>query len=56
MATAAAPGGGYPTLFDSIYHAMALERGGVFVTADRKHVDRTRSFGGVMLLSEWAGG
>jgi len=32
---------------------MAIERGGTFVTADRKHVEKTRAFGSVQLLSDW---
>lgn len=43
-----------PQLEDSIYHAMAIERGGTFVTADRKHVEKTRQFGHVMALAELA--
>lgn len=46
-------GRGHPGLEDSIYHAVAIERGGTFVTADRKHVEKTRAFGGVRLLSDW---
>lgn len=48
-----APGGGYPTLFDSIYHAIAIERGGTFVTADSRHVAKTSHLNHVMLLSDW---
>lgn len=48
-----AQGGGYPTLFDSIYHAMAIERGGTFLTADRRHVEKTAHLGHVTLLSDW---
>ncbi len=53
ITTSKAPGGGFPTLFDSIYHAMAIERGGTFVTADVKHVGKTRHLGHVLALSEW---
>ena len=53
IATTKSAIGGYPTLFDSIYHAMAIERGGTFVTADRKHVEKTRKFGNVILLEDW---
>ncbi|MFI0842651.1 type II toxin-antitoxin system VapC family toxin [Mesorhizobium sp. IMUNJ 23232] len=47
------PVGGYPTLFDSIYHAMAIQRGGMFVTADARHVAKAGQFGHVTLLADW---
>ena len=53
ICTARAPTGGYATLIDSIYHAMAIERGGTFVTADRRHVDKTAHLGHVILLADW---
>jgi hypothetical protein len=43
---------GYPALNDSIYHAMAIERGGVFVTADRRHFAKSKQFGSVVLLAD----
>lgn len=42
-----------PQLRDSIYHAMAIERAGTFVTADARHVEKTRHLGHVLALSEW---
>jgi len=53
IATTRSPIGGYPTLFDSIYHAMAIERNGTFITADRRHAEKTRNFGSVLLLADW---
>ena len=53
IARTAAPGGGYPTLFDSIYHAMAIERSGLFVTADKRHFAKAKQFGSVMMLTDW---
>lgn len=53
IATSAAPGGGYPTLFDSIYHAMAISRGGTFVTADTRHLGKAGHLGAVALLADW---
>jgi len=53
IATTRAPGGGYPTLFDSIYHAMAIGRGGTFLTADEKHIRLTENHGHVTRLSDW---
>jgi predicted nucleic acid-binding protein len=53
IARSRAPGGGYPALFDSIYHAMAIERGGTFVTADERHFRKAKQFGRVIMLSDW---
>lgn len=47
---------GYPGLQDSIYHAMAIERGGTFVTADARHVTRAGQYGHVLLLADWRPG
>lgn len=44
---------GYPSLYDSIYHAMAIEKGGVFITADKRHYAKTKQFGHIGLLSDW---
>lgn len=46
-------GRGHPGLEDSIYHATAIERGGIFVTADRKHVEKAHAFGSIQLLADW---
>lgn len=43
----------YPALQDSIYHAMAIRRGGIFITADRRHVAKAKQFGNVVLLADW---
>ena len=53
IATSGSAKAGYPALEDSLYHALALEMGGLFVTADRKHVAKTKEFGGIQLLSDW---
>jgi len=47
------PNSGFPSIYDSIYHALALDAGGVFITADKRHVAKTHQHGGVMLLSDW---
>lgn len=47
---------GYPALNDSIFHSMAIERGGLFVTADKRHVARAKRFGSVILLADWRPG
>lgn len=53
IATSVAADKGHPTLFDSIYHAMAIERGGTFVTADQRHFAKAKQFGSVVLLADW---
>ncbi len=44
---------GFPTFYDSSYHALAVTSGGVFLTADKRHVAKTVTFGSVVLLYEW---
>jgi predicted nucleic acid-binding protein len=56
IAMTRAPIGGYPALYDSIYHAMAIERAGTFVTADARHVAKTAHLGHVRLLADWRPG
>lgn len=53
IAQTRAPGGGYPALFDSIYHAIAIRLGGTFVSADIKHIARCIGFGSIMSLADW---
>ena len=38
------------TLYDAAYHAVALELGGVFVTADERYVRRAAAAGGISSL------
>jgi predicted nucleic acid-binding protein len=39
--------------YDAAYHAVALSRGGVFVTADERYVRRAASAGRVSSLRDW---
>ena len=41
-------------LFDTLYHAVALERGGVLVTADGRYARKARHLGSVIELREWS--
>lgn len=41
------------SFYDAAYHATALVRGGVFVTADERYVRRASQAGGVAALSRW---
>ena len=47
------PKSGFPTFYDSSYHALAMVSGGVFLTADKRHAAKTSSFGSVALLDNW---
>ena len=44
---------GYPSIYDSTYHAMAISYGGVFVTTDKRHIAKAKHHGHVVLLQEW---
>ena len=44
---------GFPSMYDSIYHALAIESKGFFVTADRRHFARAEKFSHISLLSGW---
>lgn len=56
IATTGSKSAGYPGLQDSVYHAMAIERGGTFVTADTRHVAKAGEYGHVSLLADWRPG
>ena len=45
------PKSGYPELTDSLYHALAILNGAVFVTNDKKHVSKVKQFGHIQKLS-----
>ena len=53
MAENGHPKSGFPSVYDAAYHVMAISDGGVFVTADKKHVAKTRPFGHVCLLGDY---
>ncbi|EAR21295.1 type II toxin-antitoxin system VapC family toxin [Nitrococcus mobilis] len=40
-------------LFDTAYHALALEWGATLVTADRRYYRKARALGGVRDLTDW---
>lgn len=44
---------GYPSMYDSIYHALAIQSDGVFITADKKHFAKSQEFGHICLLQDW---
>jgi len=44
---------GFPAMYDSIYQALAIEHNGVFITADKRHYEKAKQHGHILLLSEW---
>ena len=42
---------GYPSIYDAIFHAMALCNRAVLVTADKRHYAKTQMLGSISLLS-----
>jgi len=40
-------------LFDTLYHALALERDAVLVTADERYYRKAASLGGIIMLEGW---
>ena len=43
---------GYPSIYDALFHAMALCNEAVFVTADKRHYAKTQTLGSICLLSD----
>ena len=42
-------------LFDTLYHAVALEEEATLITADRKYYDKARRMGSILMLEEFGG-
>ena len=40
-------------LYDTLYHAVALETASAFVTADERYFNNAQSLGGIMLLRDF---
>lgn len=40
-------------LFDTLYHALAIEEDGVFIIADKKYFKKAQSLGHIRLLRDW---
>lgn len=40
-------------LFDTLYHALALERAATLVTADERYLRRSRTLGSIVALTDW---
>jgi len=44
---------GFPSFYDASYPALAITHECQFITADKRHIAKTKEFGHVTLLSEW---
>ena len=42
-------------LFDTLYHAVALEEKATLITADRKYYDKAKRMGSILMLEEFDG-
>ena len=42
-------------LFDTLYHAVALEEKATLITANRKYYDKARRMGSILMLEEFGG-
>lgn len=47
------PKSGYPSMYDSIYHALAIQHNTTFVTADNRHFVKAKQYGSIILLENW---
>jgi len=45
----------YPhiSFYDAFYHALAMEKGGVFITADKKYYQTVKKEGNILLLKDF---
>jgi len=41
------------TFYDASYHALARNRGGVFVTSDEKYIQKSSAAGHILHLKDW---
>jgi len=44
---------GFPSFYDASYHALAINNECQFITADKRHVAKTKNFGHMTLLQDW---
>ena len=44
---------GYPEFTDCLYHSLAIVNNAVFITNDKRHISKVKSFGYIKELSEY---
>lgn len=44
---------GFPSFYDSSYHALAIIHDCYFITADKRHFNKTQQLGHIVLLRDW---
>ncbi len=44
---------GFPSFYDACYHALAILNDGYFITADKRHFNKTQQLGHIVLLRDW---
>jgi len=44
---------GYPSFYDSAYHALAIQNSSQFITADKRHKAKAQQFGYITMLADW---
>ncbi len=44
---------GFPSFYDASYHALAITNMCQFITADKRHTAKAKSFGHITLLDDW---
>lgn len=44
---------GYPELTDCLYHALAIMNDAVFITNDKRHIEKVKHFGHIIKLSDY---
>jgi predicted nucleic acid-binding protein len=47
------PKSGYPSIYDAVFHAVAIVENITLITADRKHYAKTHQLGHVRMLDQW---
>lgn len=44
---------GYPEFTDCLYHSLAIMNGAIFITNDKRHISKVKSFGHIQELSRY---
>lgn len=47
------PNSGFPSMYDAIYQAVAIEMAAIFITADKRHYEKSKQHGNIALLRDW---